>query len=137
MKKEARLIEECPECRSTVREVWACSRMFQKECNGDECDWKSEPFAPPQKPIFTVKDIYTNQGGWCYEMFDKYGQTVTWSRGYSSKEECEKAALADIERTSGPHKDGSPSPYGECVAVIWPPTVQVTGTLIERQRSVL
>jgi hypothetical protein len=64
-------------------------------------------------------------GGWTFEGFDQYGHCFISSRSYSKRETCEKAARAEIERMSG-------GVYGECAAVVWPPTAKVTGTLIGR-----
>jgi len=132
-KKKVAFIDRCLKCGSSVRTLWTPGRKLERVCNAYACEWRSEPYTPPKQPIRTVKSV--DAGGWEYEMFDQYGHTAVMSQSYGSRAACVAAALKDIKQTSAPRKDGTPSPYGECSAVVWPPTVQVKGTLVKLQRK--
>jgi uncharacterized protein YegP (UPF0339 family) len=112
-----------------VNEEWIKGHKLQKYCRDEDCGWRGLPYTPPKQPIRTVKTVDVDEhGGWVFECFDQYGHVVVSSESYARRESCKKAALAEIGRTSG-------GVYGECVAVIWPPTTKVKGTLIRRKKA--
>jgi len=123
---EPKRLKTCPSCgEDGLRTVWAKGRTLQQECREYDCGWKGEPFIPEKKPIRTVKSVQI-EGYWYYEMFDQYGQIATVSEGFDSRTEATMKAKKDIERTSK-----APG-YGQCTAVVWPPTTKATGTKVTR-----
>ncbi len=122
----------CPACHcDDIRTVWAPKRKLQKECRADDCNWKGAPYAPPRKPVVPSRVVSTGRGGWEYTLYDQYGHVAAFSRSYGSQTACHAAALRDIEQ----HSDGPVGHlYGECKAVVWPPTVRVQGTLVQRAK---
>jgi len=123
----------CPECGSALRTCWVKERMLRKECSQDPhydesgyCGWVGKPYTPPKKPIPTTKIAYTVSSCWEYEGFDQFGHTFCVSEGFSSKAACTRAAKKEIDRMNS-----TKSRYGKCVAVVWPPTAKVRGSLVK------
>lgn len=118
----------CPQCEEgTPGPCWTTGRKLHDECW--RCGWTSEPYTPEAKPVVAEKTISVGnalgRGSWCYEVFDQYGYTAVLSRGYDSETECHAAAEEDRAKHS------TWEGYGECVAIVWPPTVVVCGTLLK------
>ena len=121
-------LDECPRCESRLRTVLVGHRKLQQTCTRDVCDWEGKPYTPRKKPVQTTRFVAVGFGGWTFEAFDQYGQAFVSSRSYRSRKECERSARSEIDNWS--KAEG----YGECVAVLWPPTIKVKGALIKRKK---
>ena|SRR6185312_8046556 len=118
-------IIECPYCGSDdIGEHWVKDRKLQYVCRECRRDI-GKPRIPEKVPIKITKDVMvSNFNGWEYEAFDQYGYTITLSETYETYKECYDAALKDIKQHSQIER------YGNCRAVIWPPTIKVKGKLV-------
>lgn len=123
---------KCPKCGSTTRERWSrkgkrrLERVcYDLECEEESCHWVSEPYEPPEKQVETTRRIYLPGNGWTYEAFDGRGHIMTSSRTYETRAECFREAEEDVRRATD-----SGNYWGECRAVVWPPSVVVTGEVV-------
>ena len=118
---ETKDIHLCPRCENLVSTKWVKGRKLFKNCS--ECGWKSDSYTPETIPIPTSRQVYV--GGWNYVVYDQYGWPCFLSAKFSSEEDCIASAKKYVEKTSfvgGKEK---------CTAVVWPPTITVTGIVID------
>lgn len=101
--------------------------MLRSECSSDYCYWRGEPYKPNKKRVPTTQQVTVGHGSYVFEVFDQYGHTAVYSRGYPSFAACEKEARVEVE------KHNRIEGYGPCRAVIWPPSVKVKGVLIKKR----
>lgn len=114
----------CPKCKEDeVRKILTKGRKNIFEC--ENCYWKSKPFIPKTRPIKHIKNVSPNNFyGYCYEVFDKYGQPCVFSRSYDTREDAIKEMMDDISK-------GIDKPYGPYTGVLWPKTVEVKGEVFK------
>lgn len=125
----------CPKCGSSTRERWSSrgARHLESVCNdteGEDCEWVSEPHEPTPQKVKTTRRVHLRGGGWTYEAFDGRGHIMTSSQSFPTRDECVREAEADVRRaTESGHY------WGECRAVVWPPSVVVRGELLRGRRK--
>ena len=115
--------EKCPECKSDeLGDRWAKGRKLQQHCW--YCEWKDEPRIPETKVIKMTKRVQVNQfHGFNYEVFDRYGYVMVFSRSYGTEEKATIALKGDLER------HGKEDSGGPCTAILWPDVVTVKGKI--------
>lgn len=126
---------KCPKCGSSTRERWSSKgkRHLESVCNdreGEGCAWVSEPHEPPKRRVATTRRIHLRGGGWTYESFDGRGHAMTSSQTFDTRAECVREAEEDVRRATE-----SGGYWGECRAVVWPPSVVVTGEVVRPKKS--
>lgn len=115
----------CPKCGSDdLYDRWTNNRMLQRGCR--ECTWKEKPRIPELRVIKNTKLILANQfSGFCYEVYDKYGHALCYSRSYRTKEEAKEELLKELARDNkSPHQ-------GPCTGILWPDKVEVIGEVVK------
>jgi len=114
-------LENCPECESNdIGDQWVKGRKLQQYCH--DCEWKGEPRIPEIKTIKTTKKVQVDQfPGFNYEIFDRYGHAMVYSRSYHTEKEAENV-LKEKLRHYGEYHDAGP-----CTAILWPDVVTVKG----------
>ena len=112
---------KCPKCGSRhLTDRWKKNRKLQQSC--DECKWQSPIRTPEIIKIETIKRVIVNQfNGFCYEVFDKYGHIMTYSRSYNKKKEAEFYLFQEMTRGK---EDRDAGPY---TGILWPDVVCVKG----------
>lgn len=118
---------ECPICKSDdISNIWVKNRMLQCRCR--DCGWRGNPRVPEIIPIEFTREICVNQFyGWEYELFDKYGHVLIYSKTYDKKENLLKELNAEMDRYNS-NVDVAP-----VTAIIWPPSVTVLGEVYKKQ----
>jgi hypothetical protein len=115
-------VEVCPNCGGTDLgdQWWGGGRLLKQYCRG--CTWRGPTRVPEQREVKITKKVLTGQfAGWYYEVFDRYGHAMIYSRHYQSEEEADKDLQREME--SG-RKDQEAGPY---TGVLWPAYVEVQG----------
>lgn len=115
----------CPKCHSQedIHRVLVRERKNKFRC--DYCNWESKVFIPPVRPIEITKTISPNIfHGWCYEIYDGYGQHHTFSRSYHTRED----AIEDMKKDIAHGKGKS---YGPYTGILWPKTITVKGEVFK------
>src|SRR5574343_367780 len=105
-------MNECPFCGSyDVSKIWIEGRKLQNVCNS--CNSKiGEAKLPEKEPISNIRSY--NFGGYTYEVFDKYGYKISFSKSYVYKEQAIEQIKDILEK--GKH-DIAAGPY---TIVLWP-----------------
>lgn len=135
-------LTNCPKCGSEcLRDRWAKGRKLQQHCeseNADECEsfadngygvfpvcgWEGEPRTPEPQVIRKSKSALFGHGN-CYETFDRYGHTLTFSRSYDSKKEAMPHIQKELRRGL---TDADAGPY---TALWWHGTTYLRGTEVK------
>ena len=115
-------VNECPECGNEIVDRWQRGRKLQQAC--EICDWQGEIRIPEKIEIKTVKEVTVNQFyGFCYQVFDRYGHIMTYSKSYETEGQAEEDLLQEIEQGK---RDEDGGPY---VGILWPSIVNVKGKI--------
>lgn len=109
-------VTKCPICDcDDMGDHWGGpGRVLKQYCNN--CGWYGPARTPEQQEIKTTKKVSTGHG-WCYEMYDRYGHALVYSRSYATEEETERELLDDLEY----HRNREEGP---CTGLIFPPFVE-------------
>lgn len=113
---------QCPECGSKpMSDLWVGpGRSLRQHCYS--CGWDGPSRIPEQQAIITSKLISVEQfGGFNYELYDRFGHIMLYSRSYHNEEEAEASLKLDIKCGK---TDKDAGPY---TAVLWPSTIEVKG----------
>lgn len=121
------MLERCPMCSSSLEDHWQIGGKLRQICCW--CDWQGELRTPEQRPITSVRQVQVSRnGGFSYDVFDRYGHPLVASRSYGSRE----AALEGLKRDL---KCGEHDTRGPYTALLWPDTVEVAGELITLEET--
>ena len=114
-------LTKCPTCgNKSLSDQWQRNRKLQQACS--ECGWLGKIRTPEILEVRTSKDVCVNQfNGFCYQVFDKYGHIMTFSRTYYAEEEAEKELLKELKQGKS---DKDAGPY---TGILWPDVVCVEG----------
>ena len=114
-------LNKCPECGNKhLSDNWKRKRKLQQICN--ECGWCGKIRTPEVVKIKTTKKVTVNQfHGYCYEIFDKYGHIMVYSKSYDTEKEAEVALHQETNRGE---KDKDAGPY---TGILWPNTICIKG----------
>jgi hypothetical protein len=114
----------CPKCGSDdLYNRWVSERKLQRGCH--DCSWKEPPRTPELQVIKNTKLISANQfSGFCFEVYDRYGHIVIFSRSYSTAEKAREELIKELT-THNKHPE-----YAPCSGVLWPDKVMVIGEFI-------
>jgi hypothetical protein len=114
-------ITECPNCGSDdLHNRWTSGRKLQRGCNS--CSWKETPRVPETKEIKDTKFISVDQFyGFVYEIYDKYGYIIIYSKTYRTSKEAKEAIIEELAKLNK-----SPI-YAPCTGILWPDKVEVSG----------
>ena len=114
-----------PKCESNdLGDKWTAGRKLQHYCR--DCGWVDNPRVPEQKQVESIKTVQVgNFYGFNYEVFDKYGHLLEYSRFYNSEDE----AVAELKKSL--KRSNSNKNYGPCTGILWPCTVMVEGRIFK------
>lgn len=113
-------LEKCPVCNTNLGKRLGKERRLYQYCKDEYCGWIGEEYIPEILFVKTKKIVAVSQFyGWHYEVYDKYGRIMIYSKSYQYFEEAEKDILRDIKH--GREKDNP------CTGVLYQPTIEVEG----------
>jgi len=113
-------MNKCPRCGSSLIDRWSRGRKLKKVCT--TCEWEAEPRTPEIRPIEYKRTVPAE--GHCFTLYDKYGHVYLHSRRFSTA----KAAMTEARKEVEYGKKNKIA--GPMVAVVWPATVEIEGTII-------
>ena len=116
--------EKCPECGSiNLGDQWQVDRKLQQYCKDYDCGWEGPKRSPETRVIKVRKKVNVNSG-FCFEIYDKYGYILMFSRSYGSRSD----SITEIKKEL---KKNDPSTQPR-TAILWPSYVEVEGEVFKK-----
>lgn len=105
-------------------------RRLQRHC--EDCSWKEAPRTPEIQPIENKRFIAANQfSGFHYEIYDRYGHAVIFSRSHETAEKARAELLKDLGKLNR-HPN-----YAPCTGILWPAVVEVVGEVVRANEETI